>query len=122
VNPFTGEKALHVDQGFTRRIVGFKKEESDFLLNFLFDHISKGAVIRATYEPGTVVVWVSYRLLDCLAVPFLLHNPVASFCTSSAFTAVSFTLVLLFSLDLTYLTFLSFRIICHRSFCDPGLR
>ncbi|KAF9451461.1 TauD-domain-containing protein [Macrolepiota fuliginosa MF-IS2] len=59
VHPATGEKALYVNQGFTRHIVGFKKEESDFLLQFLFDHIAKGAdfQIRATYEPGTVVIW-----------------------------------------------------------------
>ena len=65
VHPVTGEKALYVNQGFTRRIVGFKNEESEFLLKFLFDHISKNAdlQIRAAYEPGTVVVWVSRRLL-----------------------------------------------------------
>jgi sulfonate dioxygenase len=43
VHPVTGEKALYVNQGFTRRIVGFKLEESEYLLKFLFDHISKGA-------------------------------------------------------------------------------
>ncbi|KAF4609938.1 hypothetical protein D9613_010264 [Agrocybe pediades] len=59
VHPVTGEKALYVNQGFTRRIVGFKDEESEYLLKFLFDHISKGAdfQVRARYEPGTVVVW-----------------------------------------------------------------
>lgn len=37
-------------------------EESEYLLKFLFDHIAKGAdyQVRATYEPGTVVVWVSF--------------------------------------------------------------
>ncbi|KAJ3506622.1 hypothetical protein NMY22_g17188 [Coprinellus aureogranulatus] len=60
VHPVTGEKALFINQGFTKSIVGFKKEESDALLNFLLDHIVKGADfrIRARYEPGTVVVWV----------------------------------------------------------------
>ncbi|KAF6752029.1 alpha-ketoglutarate catabolism dioxygenase [Ephemerocybe angulata] len=59
VHPVTGEKALFVNEGFTRYIVGFKKEESEFLLKFLYDHIAKGADfhIRARYEPGTVVVW-----------------------------------------------------------------
>ncbi|KAG6864018.1 hypothetical protein C0991_001054 [Blastosporella zonata] len=59
VHPATGEKALYVNEGFTKRIVGFKSEESEYLLKFLFDHISKGAdfQIRGTYEPGTVVVW-----------------------------------------------------------------
>jgi len=59
VHPATGEKALYVNQGFTRRIVGYKREESEYLLKFLFDHIAKGAdfQIRATYKPATVVVW-----------------------------------------------------------------
>lgn len=59
VHPVTGEKALYVNQGFTKHIVGFKQEESEYLLKFLFDHLAKGADfhIRATYKPGTVVVW-----------------------------------------------------------------
>ncbi|KAG2017270.1 alpha-ketoglutarate-dependent taurine dioxygenase [Coprinopsis cinerea AmutBmut pab1-1] len=59
VHPVTKEKALYVNPGFTTRIVGFKKEESDALLGFLFDHITKGADfhVRASYEPGTVVIW-----------------------------------------------------------------
>lgn len=62
----TGEKALYVNPGFVRRIVGFKSEESEYLLKFLYDHISKGAdfQIRARYKPGTVVVWV--RVLSFL--------------------------------------------------------
>ena len=47
----------------TRYIVGYKKEESDFLLKFLFDHIalSQDVQTRVKWAPGTVVVWdVSY--------------------------------------------------------------
>ena len=60
-HPVTGEKALYVNQGFTRRIVGYKVEESEYLLKFLWDHIAKGSdfQVRANYKPGTVVVWVS---------------------------------------------------------------
>ncbi|EJT96792.1 alpha-ketoglutarate catabolism dioxygenase [Dacryopinax primogenitus] len=59
VHPVTGEKALYVNPGFTRRIVGYKQEESDNLLQFLYDHIAKGAdfQVRAGYKPGTVVLW-----------------------------------------------------------------
>ncbi|KAL5476583.1 hypothetical protein ACEPAI_3263 [Sanghuangporus weigelae] len=59
VQPVTGEKALYVNQGFTRRIVGLKQEESDWLLKFLFDHLENGSdfQVRASYEPATVVVW-----------------------------------------------------------------
>lgn len=62
-HPVTGEKALYVNQGFTKKIVGFKVEESEYLLKFLFDHIAKGSdfQVRGNYKPGTVVVWVSAK-------------------------------------------------------------
>ena len=58
-HPATGEKALFVNPQFSRRIVGFKKEESDYLLNFLYDHIAKGQdfQVRVKWAPRTVVVW-----------------------------------------------------------------
>ena len=58
-HPATGEKALYVNSQFTRRIVGLKKEESDMLLKFLFDHIAFGQDFQARmkWAPGTVVVW-----------------------------------------------------------------
>ncbi|KAF2256809.1 TauD-domain-containing protein [Trematosphaeria pertusa] len=58
-HPATGEKALFVNPQFTRRIIGYKKEESDFLLKFLYDHIAKGQDFQARvkWAPGTVVVW-----------------------------------------------------------------
>jgi sulfonate dioxygenase len=34
-HPVTGQKALYVNPGFTRHIVGLKKEESDTILNLL---------------------------------------------------------------------------------------
>lgn len=58
-HPATGEKALYVNPQFTRRIVGFKKEESDMLLKFLYDHIALCSDLqcRMKWEPRTVVVW-----------------------------------------------------------------
>lgn len=43
----------------TREIVGMKKEESDMLLKFLYDHLAYGADFQARvkWEEGTVVVW-----------------------------------------------------------------
>ncbi|KAI9757714.1 MAG: hypothetical protein M4579_003339 [Chaenotheca gracillima] len=58
-HPATGEKALYVNPQFTRYIVGYKKEESDALLKFLYDHIAYGADFQARvkWAAGTVVVW-----------------------------------------------------------------
>ncbi|KAL1990179.1 hypothetical protein VTN49DRAFT_6018 [Thermomyces lanuginosus] len=58
-HPVTGEKALYVNPQFTRYIVGLKKEESDYLLKFLFDHmaLSQDIQARVKWAPGTVVVW-----------------------------------------------------------------
>jgi sulfonate dioxygenase len=59
VHPVTGAKAIFVNEQFTRHIVGFKKEESDAILRFLYDHIAKSAdcQARVKWEKGTVVVW-----------------------------------------------------------------
>ncbi|CAI7667602.1 hypothetical protein N7533_000583 [Penicillium manginii] len=58
-HPVTGEKALYVNPQFTRSIVGYKKEESDYLLKFLYDHIalSQDLQARVRWKSGTVVVW-----------------------------------------------------------------
>ncbi|TVY54594.1 Alpha-ketoglutarate-dependent sulfonate dioxygenase [Lachnellula cervina] len=58
-HPVTGEKALYVNPQFTRSIVGYKQEESDALLKFLYDHIAYGADFQARvkWAEKTVVVW-----------------------------------------------------------------
>jgi sulfonate dioxygenase len=58
-HPATGEKALFVNPQFTRHIVGYKKEESEYLLKFLYDHIalSQDLQARIKWAPGTVVIW-----------------------------------------------------------------
>ncbi|KAJ5150858.1 uncharacterized protein N7482_010110 [Penicillium canariense] len=58
-HPVTGEKALFVNSGFTRSIVGLKTEESDALLSFLLAHIGRGIDYQARirWAPKTVVVW-----------------------------------------------------------------
>jgi len=58
-HPVTGEKALYVNPQFTRSIVGYKQEESDNLLRFLYDHIAYGADFQARvkWAEKTVVVW-----------------------------------------------------------------
>ena len=63
-HPVTGEKALFVNRQFTRSIDGLKKEESDAILELLYNHIEKGADFqtRLRWKPRTVVLWDSeYR-------------------------------------------------------------
>lgn len=68
--PSTGEKALYVNPQFCKKIVELKEEESEYLLNFLIEHIAKAHDLqaRANYEPKTVVVWDNRRVLHS-AVP-----------------------------------------------------
>lgn len=50
----------------TRSIVGYKTEESDALLKFLYDHLAFGADfhVRIKWKPRAVVVWdVSFFFL-----------------------------------------------------------
>ncbi|KAL1952225.1 hypothetical protein VTO73DRAFT_1374 [Trametes versicolor] len=58
-HPVTGDEALYVNRQFTRRIIGLKKEESDAILNFLYDHIDKSVdnQARIKWQPNTVVIW-----------------------------------------------------------------
>ncbi|GAA6007019.1 hypothetical protein JCM10207_009172 [Rhodosporidiobolus poonsookiae] len=59
-HPVTKQKALYVNPGFSREIVGLKKEESDAILGLLYAHLTTGHDFsaRASWgEPGTVVLW-----------------------------------------------------------------
>jgi len=65
VHPVTGKKSLYTSRAFIQSIVGLKTEESDAILNLLTNHINNSIdlQIRASYEPGTVVVWDNRRVL-----------------------------------------------------------
>lgn len=69
IHPVTKEKSLFAS-GFITEIEGLKKEESDAILNLLFDHVSNShdLQIRASYEPGTVVVWDNRRVLHTATI------------------------------------------------------
>lgn len=62
VHPGTGEKALFVNKAFTKHIIGLKREESDAILNFLYDFIAKATEFhaRVRWEDATVIVWDKY--------------------------------------------------------------
>ncbi|ODO11289.1 hypothetical protein I350_00065 [Cryptococcus amylolentus CBS 6273] len=58
-HPVTKKKILFANEVITRRIIGFRREESDNLLSFLTGHIARGQdfACRVKWEEGTVVVW-----------------------------------------------------------------
>ncbi|KAI1257242.1 hypothetical protein MGN70_000282 [Eutypa lata] len=58
-HPVTKKNSLYVNRLYTRRIQGYKEEESSNLLNFLYNHIEHGQDwhIRVHWTPGTVVVY-----------------------------------------------------------------
>jgi len=64
-HPVTKEKIIYLNKPFSRRIVELKQEESDYLLNFLYNHIESALdlQLRANWEPKTVVVWDNRRVV-----------------------------------------------------------
>ncbi|KAH9928390.1 alpha-ketoglutarate-dependent sulfonate dioxygenase [Fomitopsis serialis] len=59
VNPATGWKSVYVNPGFTRRIVGLPKAESDAVLQLLFRLIAENPdfQVRFHWEPNSIAFW-----------------------------------------------------------------
>ncbi|GLB40278.1 putative taurine catabolism dioxygenase TauD, TfdA family protein [Lyophyllum shimeji] len=59
VHPATGWKSVYVNPGFTRRIIGVPKAESDAILTFLFRQISENPdhQVRFKWERNSVAIW-----------------------------------------------------------------
>ncbi|KAG1884829.1 uncharacterized protein F5891DRAFT_1202392 [Suillus fuscotomentosus] len=59
VHPVTGWKSVYVNPGFTLRILGVPKPESDTILNFLFHQIADNVDfhVRFHWEPNSVAFW-----------------------------------------------------------------
>ena len=57
-HPETGRKALFVNPGYTRHIVGLHPAESDAILRFLYSHIDSPSFhCRYRWRQGDVAVW-----------------------------------------------------------------
>jgi len=57
-NPDTGRKAIFAHKGMTAEIVGLSAQESDEILNFLFEHtIQPEFRYDFRWSPGDVVMW-----------------------------------------------------------------
>ena len=57
-HPVTGKKALYVNRGFTRRIVGVSRDESEGMLRFLFDHAENDLFqCRFKWRANSIAFW-----------------------------------------------------------------
>jgi taurine dioxygenase len=57
-HPATGRKALYVNRLMTRRIEGLPPQESEELLNLLFDHQERPEFIyEHVWRPGDILMW-----------------------------------------------------------------
>jgi alpha-ketoglutarate-dependent taurine dioxygenase len=64
-NPVTGWKSVFVNPGFTRRILGVTKDESDLLLNYIFKLIGENHDLQVRFRwtadnapgHGDVAIW-----------------------------------------------------------------
>jgi taurine dioxygenase len=57
-HPVTGRKALYVNSGFTKHIVGLKPAESDALLNFLLQHLANPQFqCRFKWRQNSLAFW-----------------------------------------------------------------
>ncbi|OWB73629.1 oxidoreductase activity protein [[Candida] boidinii] len=74
-HPVLKKKVLFLQRGFGKRILGLKVEESDYLLNFLSNHVESAhdLQLRANWEEGTVVLWDNRRVI---------HSPILDWDTT----------------------------------------
>ena len=57
-HPVTGKKALYVNRGFTRHIVGISSDESDGILRYLYDHAENPLFqCRFRWRESSVAFW-----------------------------------------------------------------
>ncbi|MFI5317511.1 MAG: taurine dioxygenase [Myxococcota bacterium] len=57
-HPETGADGLFVNFGFTSKIVGLRRKESDAILNMLFEHVTKPEyLVRWKWQPDSVAFW-----------------------------------------------------------------
>jgi taurine dioxygenase len=57
-HPVTGKKALYVNRGFTKRLVGVPRDEGRAILEYLYDHAENELFqCRFRWQPNSVAFW-----------------------------------------------------------------
>ncbi|KAF1913439.1 hypothetical protein BDU57DRAFT_482371 [Ampelomyces quisqualis] len=66
-NPVTGWKSIYVNKGFTKRINGITKDESDLLLNYLFNLVTQNhdAQVRFKWRANDLAIWDNRSTWHC---------------------------------------------------------
>ncbi|PPQ75251.1 hypothetical protein CVT24_007429 [Panaeolus cyanescens] len=91
VHPATGWKAVYVNPGFTRRLVGIPKAESDAILKFLFRQISENPdfQVRFSWEENSVALWDNRVVTHSATFDFWPHTRHALRATPHGDTPIS---------------------------------
>ncbi|KAH7070621.1 hypothetical protein BKA63DRAFT_81417 [Paraphoma chrysanthemicola] len=66
-NPVTGWKSVYVNKGFTKRINGITKDESDLLLPYLFNLVTQNhdAQVRFKWRTNDLAIWDNRSTWHC---------------------------------------------------------
>ncbi|KAH7371632.1 hypothetical protein BKA66DRAFT_514004 [Pyrenochaeta sp. MPI-SDFR-AT-0127] len=66
-NPVTGWKSIYVNKGFTKRINGITKDESDLILPYLFNLVTQNhdAQVRFKWRPNDLAIWDNRSTWHC---------------------------------------------------------
>jgi taurine dioxygenase len=57
-HPVTGKKALYVNRGFTKRLLGVPRDESVAILQYLYDHAENPLFqCRFRWQPNSIAFW-----------------------------------------------------------------
>lgn len=57
-HPMTNRKSLYVNRGFTKRLVGVPRDESDGILRYLFEHMENPLFqCRFRWQPNSIAFW-----------------------------------------------------------------
>lgn len=66
-NPVTGWKSVYINKGFTKRINGVSRDESDLLLGYLFNLLTQNhdAQVRYRWAKNDVAIWDNRSTMHC---------------------------------------------------------
>lgn len=72
-NPVTGWKSVFVNKGFTKRINGVTKDESDMLLNYLFNLVTQNhdAQVRFKWNKNDLAIWDNRSTWHCATFDYV---------------------------------------------------